>query len=159
MRPLVEADADALQAVFGDPQVMRFSGGGARTPEGTRERVRGLIEHQARHGFSKWGVEERATGELIGDCGIQLLEGGPDVELGFHLRASAWGRGYATEAARASLEAAFAEAGLEQVIAIVAPGNAASVRVLRKIGMRPAGRREALGRTWDLFTAVRYRAR
>jgi RimJ/RimL family protein N-acetyltransferase len=138
---------------------MRFSGGGARTPAGTRERVRGLIEHQSSHGFSKWGVEERANGALIGDCGIQLLEGGPDVELGFHLRRSAWGRGYATEAAGACLEAAFTGAGLDQVIAIVAPGNAASVRVLLKIGMRPAGEREALGRTWDLFTAVRYRAR
>jgi RimJ/RimL family protein N-acetyltransferase len=148
-----------MQAVFGDPEVMRFSGAGARTPEGTLERVRGLIEHQDRHGFSKWGVVERASGRLIGDCGIQLLEGGPDVELGFHLRTSAWGRGYATEAAGACLDAAFTDLGLERVIAIVAPGNAASVRVLHKIGMRPSGEREALGRTWDLFTAVRYRAR
>lgn len=138
---------------------MRFSGGGARSPAGTVERVRGLVAHQERHGFSKWGVCERATGELIGDCGIQLLEGGPDVELGFHLRPSAWGRGYATEAARACLDAAFAGLGLEEVIAIVAPGNAASVRVLEKIGMRPAGERQAVGRTWELFTAVRYRAR
>jgi RimJ/RimL family protein N-acetyltransferase len=148
-----------MQAVFGDPEVMRFSGGGARSPAGTLERVRSLIEHQERHGFSKWGVCERASGALIGDCGIQLLEGGPDVELGFHLRPSAWGRGYATEAARACLDAAFADLGLDEVIAIVAPGNAASVRVLEKIGMRPAGEREALGRTWELFTAVRYRAR
>jgi [ribosomal protein S5]-alanine N-acetyltransferase len=148
-----------MQAVFGDPEVMRFSGGGVRTAEGTLERVRGLIEHQERHGFSKWGVRERASGQLVGDCGIQLLEGGPDVELGFHLRPSVWGRGYATEAARACLDAAFAGLGLDEVIAIVAPGNAASVRVLEKIGMRPAGEREALGRTWDLFTAVRYRAR
>jgi ribosomal-protein-alanine N-acetyltransferase len=138
---------------------MRFSGGGARTAEGTLERVRGLIEHQERHGFSKWGVCERASGELVGDCGIQLLEDGPDVELGFHLRPSVWGRGYATEAAQACLDAAFSGLGLDEVIAIVAPGNAASVRVLEKIGMRPAGEREALGRTWDLFTAVRYRAR
>jgi RimJ/RimL family protein N-acetyltransferase len=148
-----------MQAVFGDPEVMRFSGGGARTPEGTLERVRGLIEHQERHGFSKWGVRERASGALVGDCGIQLLEGGPDVELGFHLRRSMWGRGYATEAAGACLDAAFTGLGLDEVIAIVAPGNAASVRVLEKIGMQPAGEREALGRTWDLFTAVRYRAR
>jgi [ribosomal protein S5]-alanine N-acetyltransferase len=148
-----------MQAVFGDPEVMRFSGGGARTAAGTLERVRGLITHQERHGFSKWGVCERASGDLVGDCGIQLLEGGPDVELGFHLRTSVWGRGYATEAARACLDAAFTELGLDEVIAIVAPGNAASVRVLEKIGMRPAGEREALGRTWDLFTAVRYRAR
>lgn len=148
-----------MLAVFGDPEVMRFSGGGARSPAGTLERVRGLIEHQERHGFSKWGVCERASGSLVGDCGVQLLEEGPDVELGFHLRRSAWGRGYATEAARACLDAAFTGLGLDEVIAIVAPGNAASVRVLEKIGMQAAGERRALGRTWDLFTAVRYRAR
>ena len=148
-----------MLAVHSDPEVMRFSLSGPCTREESDARVRSMIEHQERHGLSKWGVEECASGLLVGDCGVQLLEGGPDVELGFHLRRSAWGRGYATEAARACLDAAFAGLGLEEVIAIVAPGNAASVRVLEKIGMRPAGTRDALGRTWDLFTAVRYRAR
>jgi RimJ/RimL family protein N-acetyltransferase len=148
-----------MLAVYGDPEVMRYSLAGACTAEGSLARLHGLIQHEERHGFSKWGVCERASGRLVGDCGIQLLEGGPDVELGFHLRRSAWGQGYATEAARACLAAAFAGLGLDQVIAIVAPGNAASARVLEKIGMQRAGKREALGRTWDLFTAVRYRAR
>ena len=121
--------------------------------ERTRERVRDLIEHQERHGFSKWGVKERASGVLVGDCGMQLLEGGPDVELGYHFRPSVWGRGYATEAAGACLAEAFTKLGIDRVIAIVEPGNAASVRVLEKIGMRPAGERRALGRTWDLYTA------
>jgi RimJ/RimL family protein N-acetyltransferase len=145
-----------MLAVHGDPEVMRFSLSGPCTAAESDARVRSMIEHQ---GFSKWGVEERASGALVGDCGVQLLEGGPDVELGFHLRRSVWGRGYATEAARACLDASFAGLGLEELIAIVAPGNAGSVRVLEKIGMRPAGTRDALGRTWDLFTAVRYRAR
>jgi len=148
-----------MLAAYGDPEVMRFSLSGACSAEASLARLRRLIAHDERHGFSKWGVCERASGLLVGDCGIQLLEDGPDVELGFHLRRSVWGRGYATEAARACLDAAFASLELDQVIAIVAPGNAASVRVLEKIGMRPAGKRQALGRTWDLFTAVRYRAR
>ena len=148
-----------MLAVHGDPEVMRFSLSGACTAEDARGRLHRLIEHQERHGFSKWGVRERSSGALVGDCGVQLLEGGPDVELGFHLRRSVWGQGYATEAARACLEASFAGLGLDQVIAIVATGNVASVRVLEKIGMQPGGTRDALGRTWDLFTAVRYRAR
>ena len=148
-----------MLAVHGDPEVMRFSLSGACDADQSRARLRSMIEHQARLGFSRWGVCERASGALVGDCGVQLLEGGPDVELGFHLRRSVWGRGYATEAARACLEASFSGLGLDEVIAIVAPGNAASVRVLEKIGMQPAGTRDALGRTWDLFTAVRYRAR
>jgi ribosomal-protein-alanine N-acetyltransferase len=141
--------------VYGDPEVMRFSLGGARSPADSLERLRGLIEHQQRHGFSKWGVRERASGALVGDCGVQLLERGPDVELGFHLRRSVWGRGYATEAARACLDAAFTGLGLDEVIAIVAAANAASVQVLEKIGMHAAGERQALGRTWRLFTASR----
>ncbi len=134
---------DAMLAIYG----------GARTAEETRERLRELIEHQKRYGFSKWGVEDRASGVVVGDCGIQLLEGGPDVELGYRLRPSVWGRGYATEGARACLGAAFTGLGIDRVVAIVEPGNAASVRVLEKIGMRPAGERRALGRMWDLYAA------
>ena len=148
-----------MLAVHGDPEVMRYSLSGACDAAQSGARLRRMIEHQERQGFSKWGVCERASGALVGDCGVQLLEGGPDVELGFHLRRSVWGQGYATEAARACLEASFAGLGLDQVIAIVAAGNVASVRVLEKIGMQPGGTRDALGRTWDLFTAVRYRAR
>jgi RimJ/RimL family protein N-acetyltransferase len=144
-----------MRALHGDPEVMRFSLSGPCTAEESDARVRSMIEHQERYGFSKWGVRERAAGTLVGDCGVQLLEGGPDVELGFHLRRSVWGRGYATEAARACLEASFAGLGLDEVIAIVAPGNAASGRVLEKIGMQRAGTRDALGRTWDLFIAGR----
>src|SRR5205085_6474647 len=120
-----------------------------------RARLEGLIEHQHRHGFSKWAVLEREGGRVIGDCGLLLLDGGPDVELGFHFRRTEWGRGYATEAAAPCLEAAFVHLDLVRVVAVVMPGNAAAVRVLERMGMRPCGRRPLLGRQFDLYEALR----
>jgi RimJ/RimL family protein N-acetyltransferase len=167
LSPFTAADLDAVHVVFGDAEVMRFVPGGPRTRAGSHERLAGLIEHQRRHGFSKWAVRERAGGALIGDCGLQLLDDGPDVELGFHLARSSWGHGYATEAARACLAAAFAGIGLRRVVAVAAAGNAASVRVLLRIGMHRCGRRELLGWTFDEYEAthprgadsIRFRAR
>jgi RimJ/RimL family protein N-acetyltransferase len=113
-------------------------------------RLGSLIDHQQRHGFSKWAVIEKATGGLIGDCGLQYLDGGPDIELGFHLARGYWGQGYATEAARACLAWARAERA-ERVVAIVDPANQRSTRVLRRIGMSPAGTASYFGREWLLL--------
>ena len=135
-----------MLAVYGDPEVMRFSLSGACTAEDARGRLHRLIEHQERHGFSKWGVGER-SGALVGDCGVQLLEGGPDVELGFHLRRSVWGRGYATEAARACLEASFAGLGLDEVAPL------AGVRFRGLMTMPPAVSDPEDARAW--FSALR----
>jgi ribosomal-protein-alanine N-acetyltransferase len=82
------------------------------------------------------------------------LAGGPDIELGFHLARSHWGRGYATEAARACLAWALAER-TERVVAIAAPANRSSIRVLEKISMQPAGTAQYFGRNWLLYVAER----
>src|SRR5919198_1435803 len=149
IRPLTAADLDGVHVVFSDAEVMRFVPGGACDRDGSRARLRALIEHQRDHGFSKWAVIEKESGQLIGDCGLQYLDGGPDIELGFHIARSRWGRGYATEAAAACLRWANQER-LERVVAIVDPENRASVRVLEKLPMRAEGRRTYLGREWRL---------
>ena len=96
---------------------------------------------------------ERAGGDLIGYCGIEVWEQGPDGELGFSLARSAWGRGYATEAARAWLEHGFSVLGFTRVVAVVKPGNAASIRVLEKVGMRQVGPTRLAGSEWLLYEA------
>jgi RimJ/RimL family protein N-acetyltransferase len=116
-----------------------------------------LIDHQVWHGFSKWAVGERATSDVVGDCGLQYLDGGPGIELGFHIARSRWGRGYATEAAGACLAWAMANR-CERVVAIVDPANGASVRVLEKIGMRASGTAAHFGREWLLYAAIRREA-
>ena len=83
-----------------------------------------------------WIAEVAATREVIGHCGLQRLEDGDEVEVGYYLGRSAWGQGYATEAARASLAYGFDECGLSSIVAVVRHENAASRHVLEKLGMR-----------------------
>ena len=156
MRPFADGDAEAVLAVFSDPEVGHFTGGAHTTIEDSERLVEANREHQERHGFSMWAVEERATGVLVGEVGLQLLERrGPDVEIGWSLGREAWGRGYATEAAGAWLDAAFATLGLDEVIAVVRPENAASHRVAQRLGLRRAGTRHAYGRDLDLYVTER----
>jgi RimJ/RimL family protein N-acetyltransferase len=150
IRPFASADIEAVHAVFSDPEVMRYVPGGACDREGSLARLGSLIGHQQDHGFSKWAVVDKAGGCLIGDCGLQYLDDGPDIELGFHLGRGYWGQGYATEAAGACLAWARGERA-ERVVAIADPANQASARVLRKIGMAPLGAGSYFGREWLLF--------
>ena len=126
--------------MYGDRETMRWIGGGdaySKSLEESEARLGRLIDHQERHGFSLWAVTERASGSVIGDCGLILLaHRGPEVELGYRLGKPYWGRGYATEAAGAWLAHGFGELGLERIVAVTHPENVASRRVLEKIGMR-----------------------
>jgi [ribosomal protein S5]-alanine N-acetyltransferase len=156
MRPFREDDADAVFAMFGDPDVGRFVGGAHATRGASVDLVARNREHQERHGFAYWAVEERDSGALVGEVGLQLLEQtGPDVEIGWVIAKPAWGRGYATEAAAAWLAAGLGPLGLDEVIAVVRPQNAASHRVAQRLGMRRAGRRHAYDHELDLYVARR----
>jgi ribosomal-protein-alanine N-acetyltransferase len=101
--------------------------------------------------FQQWAVVERGEDAVIGDCGLELLEGGPNVELGFHFARQYWGQGYATEAAGACLEWGFKELDRLRIVAIVDPENAASARVLQKIGMERDGWATHFGRQWHFY--------
>jgi [ribosomal protein S5]-alanine N-acetyltransferase len=136
MQPLASVDAEALFAVYGDPEVMRFSIAGAhRSRADTLGWIRDLIEHQANHGFSTWAVRLSDDGEPIGTCGLEFLPDGR-VEIGYRLRRDQWRKGYATEAARAWLDHGFSKLGLGQIVAMIEEANRPSIRVAEKIGMR-----------------------
>jgi len=111
------------------------------------------MSHHAEHGFSKWAVVERASGTVIGECGLQYLDGGPDIELGYKLARAHWGHGFAAEAAQACLGWALAERP-ERVVAIADPANARSARVLDKIGMVREGRWHGFDHEWDFYVAA-----
>jgi ribosomal-protein-alanine N-acetyltransferase len=137
IRPLTSEDEDAMHRVFCDPRVMQFIPGGATDRNGTRARLRSLIEHQNAHGFSKWAVVTHAEREVIGDRGLQYLDNGPEIELGFHIARERWGHGYAGEAARACLAWARARRP-EPIVAVIDPANSRSHKTLCRIGMRPS---------------------
>jgi GrpB-like predicted nucleotidyltransferase (UPF0157 family)/RimJ/RimL family protein N-acetyltransferase len=136
VRPFRIDDTPYAHLVFGDAEVMRFAAGDPDAKlEATRARLERYIAHQAEHGFSKWAVWDRDSGAYLGDAGLLILSETGEVELGYRLGRSYWGRGLATEIAGAWLEHAIGRLGLDRVIAFADPRNPASVRVMGKIGM------------------------
>jgi len=118
---------------------MRFITGGVPL---TDDQIREFIGRQIRwfneRGFCLWKLLEKSTGRLIGFTGLQPLvaESTPEVEIGWWLAKDCWGKGLATEAARAALRGGFEHGGLRRVVSIARPENAASIRVMQKLGMR-----------------------
>jgi GrpB-like predicted nucleotidyltransferase (UPF0157 family)/predicted acetyltransferase len=128
-----------MHALRADPDVARWLGG-PHDRERARELLERHMEHEREHGFALWAVVERASGEVIGHCGLQHLEGGPEIEVGWALLPSRWGRGYATEAARTAVAFGFDTVGLDEIVAVTLPDNDRSRRVMEKLGMTYAGR-------------------
>jgi ribosomal-protein-alanine N-acetyltransferase len=134
VRPKTLTDSEALHAVYGDRTVMRFSGGSFATLQQTRDFVVSHMRHHETHGFSMWTLVERGAQRPIGDVGFLAYEAG--VEIGWHLRRSAWGQGYATEAARACLSYGFERLGFVRVSAFTERANTRSLKVIDKLGMQ-----------------------
>jgi [ribosomal protein S5]-alanine N-acetyltransferase len=132
-------DRDPMYRIFGDPEVMHF-GDGVQTMEWIHNWLRTCLEHYYQTwGFGPYAVVERQRQEMIGYCGLFFfpdINGQAEVEIGYRLARSAWGRGYATEAARAVRDFAFTTLEIKRLIAMIDPDNVASIRVAEKIGMR-----------------------
>lgn len=137
IRELTPDDARPFHVVFGDEEVMAWIPSGvSRDLEHSTERLKALIEHQQKYGFSLWAIEEKSSGEMIGTCGLVLLDGkGPEVELAYHLARSRWGNGYGGEAAAAVIRFGLGELELERIVAVAEPMHFISRRVMEKIGM------------------------
>jgi RimJ/RimL family protein N-acetyltransferase len=137
----VEDFTDCL-ALWTDPAVTRFIGGKPSTSEEVWARLLRYAGHWSLLGFGYWVVTERATGRFLGEVGFAdfrreiepSLEGVP--EIGWVLTPQGHGRGFATEAARAALAWGDAQFGRARTACIIAPGNAASIRVAEKCGYR-----------------------
>ena len=104
--------------------------------ERSRQFVERQIELYCERGFCLWKLVPKEGCGLIGFTGLQPLPGTPDIEIGWWLARAWWGRGLATEAARGALHDGFARVGLRRIVAIAQPANAASLGILRKLGMR-----------------------
>jgi RimJ/RimL family protein N-acetyltransferase len=133
LRRFVPADAGHLLSLRNDPEVMRFLNGGRKTPRWEIERE--YRERFAGEGY--WAAVERATDDFIGWFGLHPREGhGPrGLELGYRIRRSAWGRGYATEGSRALIRKGFTELGALRVFAETMAVNLASRRVMERSGL------------------------
>jgi RimJ/RimL family protein N-acetyltransferase len=135
LRKLRRDDLDDLAALFADADVVRYVGDGQ--PAGRDEAERALhstLRRWQEQGFGRWAVLDRATEQFIGIGGFRSLFGTPEVV--YHLAKQHWGKGYATELARAALRFGFEDRGFERIVAIAKPQNTASIHVMEKLGMQ-----------------------
>jgi len=141
--PMVE-DCRALAAMWGDPETMRHIGDGARWSRGkVEERIERAMGMQRDRGMTFWTVIERQSGEVIGQGGlVPIAFNGDEIELGYRLGRAHWGKGYASEIARASAAHGFGELGLIDLVAVCNRENLASRRVLIKTGFVEVGESE-----------------
>lgn len=152
LRRMTFGDINALAALCADPEVMRFWDGPM-----PREQVWGEIEDYLqeveRDGHSFFAVIHKADNVLIGQCGLRNREvdGKPETELGYMIARRYWGKGLATEAARATREYAFERLGLSRVVSVVDTRNIASQRVAKKNGLHVEKRISADGNEYSLF--------
>ena len=139
LREFSDEDFEAVHAYASDPDVVRFMAWGPNSEAETREflkRAKTDAEANPRRQF-ELAVVRRASGDLIGGIGLHV--DGSNAMLGFCFARSAWGQGYATEAAQTLLDFGFGPLGLHRIWADCDSVNAASVRVLQKLGMRQEG--------------------
>ena len=130
-------DWKEFQKIATDPMVVRYLGTGEPWPdERVQEFVARQCENWEKHGICLWKLLPKDSDTLIGICGLQHLPEGPDVEIGWWLAPSHWGKGLATEAARQALAYGFEVSNLERIVAIAQAANRDSLRVMEKIGMR-----------------------
>ena len=141
LRQLDAADVPGLLAVFGDATHLRYwSHGPLADLDAARAYLDGITSGWQERSFFQWGIEETATRQLAGTVTFADWDrGNRRAEIGFILRPGAEGRGYATEAVRTALAFAFGPMGVHRIEADVDPDNAASLRVLERIGFRREG--------------------
>jgi RimJ/RimL family protein N-acetyltransferase len=128
-------DLDNLARMFADPDVVKYVGDGKPAGrEDAAKAVESIIAHWQKHGFGRWIAADKTNGAFIGFGGLRSLFGTPEVV--YHLTKKSWGKGFATELARAALRFGFEERGFDRIVAITKPPNTLSIHVMKKLGMQ-----------------------
>jgi ribosomal-protein-alanine N-acetyltransferase len=156
LRSFVPEDSEPLHRILAEKDVLRYFPSSQPPP---LDRVEKLVSNQLCHwqerGYGWWAVEPRSSSTFIGWCGLQFLPETQETEVAYLLGKEHWGRGFATEAARASLRYGFIDLGLEQIIALVHPENESSCRVVEKLGIPFAGRANYFGMELNRYVIQR----
>lgn len=148
---MTEADASDLHELYSDTDAMKYLT--ERTPstvEESLEWVRSKMALQEADGLSMWSIVEKATGHVIGDCGLQYEDDSrTDVGLGFRLRRASWHQGFAYEASAACLRAGFEQLGVDRIFSMTHADNLPAQRLMLRLGMAFLERR-----TWSNMPMV-----
>ena len=146
LRAFRESDLDAYAAMMADPEVTRFLGSaGPMSRADAWRQMAMFLGHWVLRGFGLWAVEELETGRLVGRIGCHYPEGFPGFEVGYTLARDAWGRGYAREGVGAALAYARDVLHRSEIISLIRPDNARSIRVAESFGAVPAETVEFFG--------------
>lgn len=142
LRHFEPEDLEPLYALYRDPEIRRYYPEGTRTLQETKEELEWFIRGHPRYPeLGLWATVERSTGEFLGRCGLLPwhIQGKDEVELAYMIKKSRWRQGLATEAAQGIIAHAHRHLGLQRLICLVVPGNAASAGVAEKVGMSVEG--------------------
>jgi ribosomal-protein-alanine N-acetyltransferase len=138
LRHFEPEDLEPLYALYRDPEIRKYYPDGTRTLQETKEELEWFICGHPRYPeLGLWATIERSTGEFLGRCGLLPwhIQGKDEVELAFMIKKNRWRQGFATEAAQGIIAHAHRVLGLQRLVSLVVPGNAASAGVARKVGM------------------------
>jgi RimJ/RimL family protein N-acetyltransferase len=127
-------DLDPFARMMSDPEVRRYLDGRVIDRDEAWREMALWAGHWSLRGYGLWAAEVQETGTFVGRIGLYNPEGWPGLEVGWALAREHWGKGYATEGARAALECAFDLLGAEHVISVIHPDNARSIRVAERLG-------------------------
>lgn len=154
-RAFAPDDAESVFAFNASPEVMRYTGEPLWPSVAvTRARLADYPDFE-RHGYGRWGLIHKADQRIIGFSGFKWIEELQAPDLGYRLLPEYWGQGLATESGRACIEFGFEQMGFTRIVASVMPGNAASVRVLEKLGFAEIDRELVDGEESIVFSLGR----
>ena len=168
--PFADDDLDLALEMWTDPEVVKYICD-VMTEEEIRQDMSNVTKRGGNGGIGLWCIADRRTGEKLGDSYLlpmpidkddidfSLVVMGQmpdaDIEIGYFLKRSAWGRGYATEVCKRLLQFAFQEVSLNEVVASIDENNVASKKVLEKSGMRDRGRTRCYGKDSPIYRITR----
>ncbi len=136
LRPLQLGDAQVLHRIYQAEGVLQyFPNPHPPALDKVQRFISGQQTHWEQHGYGNWGIQLTGQEDIIGWAGLQFVPELEETEVGYLLGRLFWGRGYATEAALASLRFGFERFQCDHIIALVHPENTASIRVIEKCGM------------------------
>lgn len=147
LRKFRESDFEDYAQIFSNPEITKYIGDGkAMTNSQAWMSMAAIFGHWQLRGYGILAVEERASKVVVGRIGFLNPEGWPGFELGWILNRNYWGKGYATEGAKALLDYAFQELKRDRVVSLIHPGNIRSIRVAERLGEKLQGKAEVYGK-------------
>lgn len=137
LRRFTPDDLNNLCAIRSDPEVMRYIGKGRpESVDQVQTALNKVLAHWEQHGFGRWALIDKASDGLIGWCGLSHLENTEDVEIGYGIAKSHWGKGLTSEAGAVVIKWGFEDLGLDHIVGVAWPDNIASRRVMERLGFK-----------------------